>query len=192
MRRSDLSINRTFLLHLVVSTVTATLALALVATAVILAPKVLRLEVGARTLEDMVRLTDDILRLHRTVWPVILVSLIAVTATSLFMYLRMTSPLVRFVHVFRRLCDGAIPGPIRLRTGDYLLREAEALNEMLEVLRMHSRDVHERHAELEEALADLSECALAQSDGALAERVGEVEARNKTLGETLRRLAAED
>ena len=185
MSRNATSFDRSFFVHLTLITLGTAGAFAVVTSAAIFAPVVLKLEAGATSLDEVKALTEKILRLHATVWPVVLTSLIAVCASSLFLYTRMTAPLVRFVGVFRSVRDGQFPEPLQVRAGDYLRREGEALNEMTRSLSSRIGEVQHRHADLEEVLGEISEHRARGGADDLAELLGRLEERSKALGEAL-------
>jgi len=101
-------------------------AFMVVAGAVTFASAVVRLEFGNESLDEIALLTQEILQIHAAVWPVVVACLIAVTITSLFLFNRMTEPLLRFTRIFESIRRGEIPDPIELRGRDYLNRETKA------------------------------------------------------------------
>lgn len=136
--RSNLFADPSFRSHLVWVTTLSTGALLLVLAAAVLVPLFSRFD-HASSIEELRGLTAQILELHRTLWPVVLTSLISVFLSTWLLYRRMIAPMVRFVRVFEAVERGEIPEPLTLRSTDYLRREAEALNRMLAGLRAQAR-----------------------------------------------------
>lgn len=134
MQRHSLFADPSFRAHLVWVTTGTTGALLVVLSAAILVPLFMRFD-AATSLDELRSLTEQILDLHARFWPVVLCSLVSVFLSSWLLYRRMVAPLVRFVRVFDAVRRGEVPDPITLRAGDYLRREAEALNAMLAALR---------------------------------------------------------
>lgn len=134
MQRQSLFADPSFRAHLVWVTTGSTGALLLVLSAAVLIPLFMRFD-AATSLDELRSLTQQILDLHTRFWPVVFTSLVSVFLSSWLLYRRMVAPLVRFVRVFDAVREGRIPEPITLRAGDYLRREAAALNAMLAALR---------------------------------------------------------
>jgi hypothetical protein len=134
MRRESLFENPSFRAHLLWVTTGSTGALLLVLSAAVMVPLFQRFD-SAASLDELRVVTQQILDLHTRLWPVVFTSLVSVFLSSWLLYRRMASPLVRFVRIFDGVRAGQVPEPITLRAGDYLRREAEALNAMLAALR---------------------------------------------------------
>ena len=134
MRRESLFADPSIRTHLLWVTTGSTGALLLVLSAAVLVPLLVRFD-SATSLDELRVLTQQILDLHARLWPVVFSSLVSVFLSSWLLYRRMVAPLVRFVRIFDAVREGGVPEPITLRAGDYLRREAEALNAMLAALR---------------------------------------------------------
>ena len=121
---------RSFGVHLLLANLATTVGIALAMAAAILLPAMLGLEFSSSDdYHALGRHASRILDIHTRYWPVVLSCLLGVTASSWWLYRRMTGPLVRFRQCFRATAEGRIPGPIRLRRFDYLSEEAELLND---------------------------------------------------------------
>jgi methyl-accepting chemotaxis protein len=140
MQRQSLFADPSFRAHLLWVTTGSTGALLLVLSAAVLIPLFMRFD-AATSLDELRSLTQQILDLHTRLWPVVFTSLVSVFLSSWLLYRRMVAPLVRFVRIFDAVREGKIPDPITLRSGDYLRREATALNAMLAALRERSAAV---------------------------------------------------
>ena len=132
--RQSLFADPSFRAHLVWVTTGSTGALLIVLSAAVLIPLFMRFD-AATSIDELRSLTGQILDMHTRFWPVVLSSLVSVFLSSWLLYRRMVAPLVRFVRIFDAVGQGQVPEPITLRSGDYLRREAEALNAMLNALR---------------------------------------------------------
>jgi methyl-accepting chemotaxis protein len=140
MRRETLFGDPSFRAHVMWVTTGSTGALLLVLSAAVLVPLFSRFE-SATSLDELRSLTQQILDLHARLWPVVFTSLVSVFLSSWLLYRRMVAPLVRFVRIFDGVREGGLPEPITLRAGDYLRREAEALNAMLVALRAREAEL---------------------------------------------------
>jgi len=180
--------NPSFRAHLLWVVTGTTAALLVVSSAVILLPLFSRFEGGPASPEELGDLADRILALHATLWPVVLMCLVAVMASSWLLYQRMVSPLVRFVQVFGSVRDGHIPGPVRLRGADYLTREADALNEMTAALRERCLDLAAARARLSEPIEEMVEWATPHGDAELSRLLAMLQDREKALADQLGRV----
>jgi len=180
--------NPSFRAHLIWVVTGTTAALLVVASAAILLPLFFRFENGPASAEELGQLADRILALHATLWPLVLICLVSVTASSWLLYRRMVSPLTRFVQVFRAVRDGRLPGPVRLRSSDYLTREAEALNEMTAALRERLVELAETRAQLAEPIEELIEWAAAHGDAEASRLLVTLQDREKALADQLSRV----
>jgi hypothetical protein len=140
MRRESLFADPSFRAHLVCVTTGTTGALLLVLSAAVLVPLFQRFD-NAASLDELRSVTQQILDLHARLWPVVFTSLVSVFLSSWLLYRRMVAPLIRFVRVFDGIREGGVPEPLTLRAGDYLRREADALNAMLAALRAREAEL---------------------------------------------------
>jgi len=140
MHRTSLFGDPSFRAHLLWVTTGSTGALLLVLSAAVLIPLFQRFD-NAASLDELRGVTQQILDLHTRLWPVVFTSLVSVFLSSWLLYRRMVAPLVRFVRVFDGVREGKLPEPITLRAGDYLRREADAMNAMLAALRARDAEL---------------------------------------------------
>lgn len=107
--------------------------------------------------------------LNHRFWPAAVVGVVFVALHAAFVSHRVAGPLLRMRRALQEASRGGAPDPVRLRDGDYLHPEAEALNELL---RVHVRHRDEAAELLKAAQAELEEgrCALAAGDRETVER----------------------
>jgi methyl-accepting chemotaxis protein len=189
MRRDQFSRDSSFAAHLLLATLSFSAFFMLIAGAITFAPAVIRLEFGSGSLDQVAVLTREILEIHAVVWPVVVACLIAVTLTSLFLFNRMTEPLMRFVRVFDCLRRGEIPDPIELRGRDYLKREAQALNELTAGLHLRIGEIKRRQVDLSCAIEEVAEAVSRGDSEQLATLIGELGEHEKKLRESLAQFA---
>lgn len=188
---AGLATNPSFRAHLFWVVTGTAAALLVVASAVILLPLFVRFEGGPASTEELGALADRILELHTTLWPVVLVCLLAVTASSWFLYQRMVSPLVRFARVFAAVRDGHLPGPLRVRGADYLTREAEALNEMTSALRERHAELVAARSRLLELIEELADWGSLHGDAEASRLLAALQDREKALADHLSRVVVD-
>jgi methyl-accepting chemotaxis protein len=183
--------NPSFRAHLIWVVASTTAALLLVSCAVILLPLLFRFDATAASPEETGRLADRILALHETLWPLALICLLAVTASSWLLYQRMVAPLVRFTQVFAAVRDGRLPGPVQLRGTDYLTREADVLNEMTRTLRERQAALAAALGRLGEPIDELAESAALRGDAELSRLLATLQDREKQLADQVLRVVAD-
>lgn len=76
---------------------------------------------------------DRVLTLHTRVWPAVLSLICLLGIHSFRVFLRLVGPLFRFRWAFGKLGKGELNFRVKLRKKDYLTRDAEIINEMIDV-----------------------------------------------------------
>jgi hypothetical protein len=104
-------------------------------------PDILRMQDPSLNLEVRASAADKILTLHARVWPAVIALVCVIGLHSFRIFHRLVGPLYRFRVVFGQVRDGDLNYPVRIRDRDYLHKEEEALNEMLEVLHGKLKDI---------------------------------------------------
>jgi len=77
---------------------------------------------------------EKLLTLHSRVWPAIIAMVCVLGIHSVRIFHRLIGPLYRFRWAFAEIAKGALNFRVQIRKNDYLHRENEALNEMIEAL----------------------------------------------------------
>jgi methyl-accepting chemotaxis protein len=189
MRRDQFSRDSSFATHLLLATLSMSAIFMVVAGAITFAPAVMQLEFGSGSLDQVAVLTQEILQIHAAVWPVVVACLIAVTLTSLFLFNRMTEPLLRFTRIFDSIRQGNLPGPIELRGRDYLKREARALNEMTAELRSLIGEIKRNQLDLSGTIEEVAEMLSQGDPKRIAELVSTLSEQDKSLRESVAHFA---
>jgi methyl-accepting chemotaxis protein len=188
MRRDQFSRDSSFGIHLLLATLSMSAIFMVVAGAITFAPAVVQLEFGSGSLDQVAVLTQEILQIHAVVWPVVVACLIAVTLTSLFLFNRMTEPLLRFTKIFESIRQGNFPGPIELRGRDYLKREAKVLNEMTGELRSLIGEIKQRQLDLSGTIEEIADVLSQDDPKRIAELVSTLSEQEKSLRESAARF----
>lgn len=189
MRREQFSRDSSFATHLLLATLSMSAIFMIVAGAITFAPAVVQLEFGSGSLDQVAVLTQEILHIHAVVWPVVVACLIAVTFTSLFLFNRMSEPLVRFTRIFESIRQGQLPDPIALRGRDYLKREARALNAMTVELRSLIAEIKRNQLELSATIEEVAEAISQDDPKRIAELVNTLGEQDKSLRESVNRFS---
>ena len=77
---------------------------------------------------------EKVLTLHSRVWPAIIAMVCVLGIHSVRIFHRLIGPLYRFRWAFAEIAKGALNFRVQIRKSDYLHRENEALNEMINAL----------------------------------------------------------
>ena len=77
---------------------------------------------------------EKLLTLHSRVWPAIIAMVCVLGIHSVRIFHRLIGPLYRFRWAFAEIAQGALNFRVQIRKNDYLHRENEALNEMIDAL----------------------------------------------------------
>jgi methyl-accepting chemotaxis protein len=102
---------------------------------------------------------------HTRVWPA-LITIVCIFALHTFrVLLRIFGPLYRFRVTFSEISKGNIALRVKLRKKDYLMEEAEKINEMLDVFKEKWGNVQSYSQEALESLSALEETAQKGSEG---------------------------
>jgi hypothetical protein len=112
---------------------------------------------------------NQFLYLHVKFWPATVLSLICVVLHSIRTSHKLAGPLYRFRMILVSLRQGNIPKPVRLRRGDYLQRDMDTANAMLEGIRARIMEAQTAHHALHQHISRRGE----RLDGAFTKNAGE-------------------
>lgn len=164
-------------------TLTYFLAAVVVFVAAIFVPLIVELWSRGALDADDAALADQFLVLHGRVWPAVGVAVLMLTVHSVVTSNRIAGPLYRFRQVFEAVARGDLTGRVRIRSHDYLDRDADALDAMVEALaehvarlRRHQELVRQRAARLRGAVATAEDRAIDEAMDELDEALGASEA----------------
>jgi methyl-accepting chemotaxis protein len=82
--------------------------------------------------EQRADIATQFLELNGRIWPWLIITFLVLLLHSLYFMHRIAGPLYRFTALFRSIGTGQLHQRARLRKHDYLHREAEAFNSMLD------------------------------------------------------------
>ena len=91
------------------------------------------------------------------VWPTILALIIALALHSFFLFKKITGPLYRFRRAFEELESGNLLLRCKLRKGDYLHAEEEALNDMIKVIHERLKGVKQSTKGMIKSIGELEQ-----------------------------------
>ena len=181
-RRRKFFINKNIQLSLLIKSLLYVFFSLLLVAVFLFAPLMIELERSGYYSEKAVQVANQILYLHANFWPAVLLCLIAIGLHSIRTSHRFVGPLYRFCTVFRSIKEGYLPRPIYLRKGDYLLAEAEEINQMLEGLCAKITEIQGAQELLNEAISQCRDVAGHATGEEMTKRVNEVVKKGNELG----------
>ncbi len=97
-------------------------------------PDILAMTNENLSLELRAAAADKLLTLHSRVWPAIIAMVCVLGIHSVRIFHRLIGPLYRFRWAFAKISKGELDFRVQIRKSDYLHREKESLNQMLDAL----------------------------------------------------------
>ena len=129
---------------------------------VLFAPLAYQLSQADLSLAAREEIAQQFLLLNERIWPALLIAFLCLAAHSIYMSHRIGGPLYQFRKVLKRLGTGDLTVGVKLRKGDYLRGEAEAINELRDAL---GASLRETQVQLLELCAELNELKASARDG---------------------------
>lgn len=146
-------------------------------------PPIIQLKSAALSWDDKQVAASQFLSLHTRLWPAIFVVFALLALHSIVVSHRIAGPLYRFRRVLKALADGDLSVRATIRKNDYLVKEAEAVNDVIAGLATKINGMQEQCNEirgtlttLRSAIASGSVENLKQNIADLARRMGRLQA----------------
>lgn len=149
--------------------------------AVIFLPMVQPLYDPSVSWEQHAQVASQFLELHSRIWPWLIITFLALLLHSLYFMHRIAGPLYRFSTLFRSIGSGDLHQRARLRKHDYLHREAQAFNTMLDSLENRIQTINLHSALVTEAYEAVAIHVQTQAPGQITSAL-------QTLDEEIRRF----
>ena len=162
------------------------LALILIFTSAVFLPLIMQLESGTLSVAERHAVADQFLSLHARLWPAVLILFVLLSAHSVFVSHRIAGPLFRFRKVLKAVASGDLSVRLTLRKKDYLVKEAELVEEMIVTLRNKIGSLQEHCSELD---ALVEEVKVAVENGSAEEARSKIA---RLRADTAQLLAAVD
>ena len=148
-------------------------------------PLMMELDKSIRGSERALIAAERILYLHEKFWPALLLSLFAIGCHSIFISHRITGPLYRFNLFLRSIKEGILPTPIHIRKNDYLYKEMENFNQMLEQLRGKMTELKEAQIQLNRSIIECKDTVSHSSIDELIRKIEDLAEQERKFGEKL-------
>lgn len=185
-RRSILLDN--FQIRLLVINLAYFLAIILVCAIMLFGPAVLDLRNETISWSLRHEAATQFLSLHTRLWPALIVLFLLLTIHSIRVSHRLAGPLFRFRQTFESIAEGDLKVRVTLRHRDYLVREAESINEMLEGLSARIRKLQIRSDDVVASTAELRNSIHGDSAETLEQRAVELESQLARLRDDLQQF----
>ena len=165
----------------VVTTLIYFACLLIVLYAVVFLPMAQPLYDASVSWEQHAQIAAQFLELNERIWPWLIITFLVLLLHSMYFMHRIAGPLYRFSTLFRSIGTGQLHQRARLRKHDYLHREAQAFNAMLDNLENRIQTINLHSALLTQAYEAVALQAQEQSSG-------QINAALQTLDEEIRRF----
>ncbi|MFZ3013775.1 MAG: methyl-accepting chemotaxis protein [Nitrospira sp.] len=110
--------------------------------AVVFLPMALPLYDPSVSWEQRAEIATQFLELNSRIWPWLIITFLVLLLHSVYFMHRIAGPLYRFTALFRSIGTGQLHQRARLRKHDYLHREAQAFNSMLDYFENRTRAIN--------------------------------------------------
>ncbi len=185
LRRRRFLINRPLQFRLLWNSLMHVVLFVVVTAVSLFLPSMIELRNLATYSEKTVQAANQILYLHDYFWPSVVFVLIAIFLDSIRVSHKIAGPLFRFNRTFEAIEKGELPSTIRIRKGDLLAEESEAINRMLGGLRENVRAIQETHTVLRETLSGWAEAGKESSSTEMEDRVKDLVEKADQLEERI-------
>jgi methyl-accepting chemotaxis protein len=108
---------------------------------------------------------EKLLTLHSRVWPAIIAMVCVLGIHSVRIFHRLIGPLYRFRWAFAEIAKGALNFRVQIRRNDYLHRENESLNEMIDALASQCESMQQAGSRALDSLTALEQGSHKDSGG---------------------------
>ncbi|MDA2910009.1 methyl-accepting chemotaxis protein [Nitrospiraceae bacterium AH_259_D15_M11_P09] len=117
----------------------------------------LMMQLGSETLSwvEKEEVANQFLALHRRVWPPLIAVFVLLVIHLVVFSHRIVGPLVRFRMIFKAIAEGNLTVRSTIRKHDYLQKEADGIQEMVDSLRTKFKGIEEQSGEVREGVAEL-------------------------------------
>ena len=133
-------------------------------------PDILAMTNESLSLELRAAAAEKLLTLHSRVWPAIIAVVCVLGIHSVRIFHRLIGPLYRFRWAFGKISEGDLNFRVQIRKSDYLHREEEALNKMIEALAEKCENLQQAGMNAADSLRAFEQATAASGDGHQATR----------------------
>lgn len=165
-RRKQYSIvDRSLQYRVLAIVVTYSLVIVLFLAVCLFVPDILAMSKEDLSWEIRAAAAEKLLTLHSRVWPAIIAMVCVLGIHSVRIFHRLIGPLYRFRWAFAEIAQGALNFRVQIRKNDYLHRENESLNEMIDALAGQCKSVQQAGSRVLDSLTALEQGSRQDSGG---------------------------
>ncbi len=184
-RRRKFIINKDLQFSLLTISIFYLLLFLVVIGSILFIPVMIELDRVDYSSDQAVLAASKILYLHSKFWPAVLLVLIVIALHSIRTSHKIAGPLYRFNRLFETMKEGNLPKKITLRKGDYLLKEAELINQMLDSLQKGVKEIQAAQSGLNVAISECKDVVSHASKDEIFKRMNDITEKGDQLGEKL-------
>jgi methyl-accepting chemotaxis protein len=149
-------------------------SIVLVFTGVLFIPIIIELNSGSLSSPVVQEAAHQFLLLHAKLWPPALLLIALLALHTIVVSHRIVGPLYRFRLEMKKIGDGNLFVHVKLRQNDYLRKEAESINHMVESLREKMRGIEGDQRAAHKVLVELQRAVIRGSADAMNHKIDEL------------------
>lgn len=184
-RRRKFVINKNLQYSLLIISFLYLLLFFVVMGSILFVPLMIELDKAYDYSDEAFQAASKMLYLHAKFWPAVLLAVIVIALHSMRTSHKIAGPLYRLNLLFETMKEGNLPKPVHIRKGDYLLRELELINQMLESLHVKVKEIQEAHACLNEAISECKDVVSHASKDEILRRINDLAEKGDRLADKL-------
>jgi len=148
--------------------------ISLVVAGTLFIPVMMELNSGSLSFPVVKEAAHQLLLLHARLWPPVLLLMGLLALHTIVVSHRIVGPLYRFRNELRKIGEGNLFVHVKLRKNDYLGKEAEAINDLVESLRGKVRKFEVSQKTAHKTLVELQRAVIRGSADDMNEKIDEL------------------
>ncbi|UCG52323.1 MAG: methyl-accepting chemotaxis protein [Candidatus Latescibacterota bacterium] len=156
-------------------------AIVLVFAGALFIPVVIQLHSGSISSPIVQDAARQFLVFHTRLWPPVMLLIVLLVLHNVLVSHRIFGPLHRIRDELRKIGDGNLFGKVKLRKADYLTKEANAVNQMIEALRTKIRAIDQKQGDARTLLVELQRAVIRGSADEINGKIEELSAAIERL-----------
>ena len=150
--------------------------------ATVFVPLMVQIDNSSLSFDEKSQVADQFLVLHHRLWLPLLIVFVLLVVHSVIISHRIAGPLYRIRRILKSVGRGDFTVRTTIRSNDYLMKEAEVVNEMAEMLSEKIKDIRRKSGEASATLADLRRSIDSASLDEMEQKLEELSAHLNGLG----------
>jgi methyl-accepting chemotaxis protein len=137
-------------------------------------PIILELNSGSLASPDVQEAAHQFLMFHTKLWLPALLLVCLLSLHTIVVSHRIVGPLYRFRRELKKIGDGNLFVHVKLRKNDYLTKESDAINKMVDALRTKIRNIESDQRSAHKVLVELQRAVIRGSADDMNEKIDEL------------------